>query len=392
MKNVTPDTQIGTTNEDINTTSTIIDTTTDADPFAGMSDEDFLKGDWKNHDEADSKAEAEVPVTDKGVSTGDNVTGTETTEVSTEDETTTTEDGNENIDDKGIDSEDANLLQQSFDIVFKDPIKAAGVELKIENMEEAVRLIQQGADYTRKMQELSKERSTHRAKIGLLEDNGLLNDPEALPRMIEAFKGNPEAILDLVTKYEIDLTKADANNKYEPKIAERTEHELILNDTIDELKANGSFEQVNAAFTGFVSQDEGKSYVEDSQALLTQNPVLLTKISEDMSDGSYEKVQTELALRKVKGTYDYNLPAVVNYGMVHNELFHDTTNETTGKQTASNTGKQEKPKPTTKKPKGVGVTPRGNGTNKVVVTPELLTQAANELAGMSDEEYLKIYG
>jgi len=354
-----------TTTESIGQVHTDIDNNiTDIDPFASMSDEAYLSGNWKTHVQEVSKPNAEVPTTTE-------VADSKSTQQEVSNETE--EDGDKKEDIEDTEDEDAISFQQAFDIVFKNPIKATGVSLKIESMEEAIRLIQQGTDYTRKMQDLSKQK----AKISLLEVNGLLTDPEALPRMIEAFKGDPDAIKDLVAKFDIDVT-AKSVDTYKPKIAERTVSELAFSDTIDTLKSNGTFEAVNDAFEGFVSFDDGKGHSEDSRAILTQNPNLLARLGDDIKDGSYNKVQNELAIRKMKGTYMHELPAIVNYGVTHNEMFQ-------------NSAKQSTPK--VKSPKAVSSTLRGSGNDKPIgVTKELLLDATAKLAGMSDDEYRRIYG
>jgi len=337
---------------------------TDIDPFASMSDEVYLSGNWKTHAQEVNIPNTEVPITKE-------VTDSEITQQEASNETE--EDGDKKEDIEDTEDEDAISFQQAFDIVFKNPIKATGVNLKIDSMEEAVRLIQQGADYTRKMQDLSKQK----AKISLLEVNGLLTDPEALPRMIEAFKGDPDAIRDLVDKFNIDITTKNTDT-YKPKIVEKTMNELALSDTIETLKSSGSFEAVNDAFERFVSFDDGKGHSEDSRVILTQNPSLLTKLGDDIKDGSYTKVQNELAIRKMKGTYMYELPAIVNYGMTHNEMFQNSAKPST---------------PKVKSPKAVSSTLRGSGNDKPIgITRELLLDATAKLAGMSDDEYRRIYG
>ena len=84
------------------------------------------------------------------------------------------------------------------------PFKANGKMITLRSPEEAIQLMQQGANFTKKMQAIAP----HRKLLIMLENNGLL-DESKINYLIDLDKKNPEAIKKLVKDAGIDPKDID---------------------------------------------------------------------------------------------------------------------------------------------------------------------------------------
>ena len=87
---------------------------------------------------------------------------------------------------------------KTFYETLTKPIKAAGREITIKNPEDIIRMVQMGADYTRKMQDLKPDRAT----IRMLKENGI--SKEDLEQLIDIKKGNKVALAKWLKEYDVD--------------------------------------------------------------------------------------------------------------------------------------------------------------------------------------------
>lgn len=124
-----------------------------------------------------------------------------------------------------IDSEDSGETESEEqetsapDIDYKgfyeavmSPIRANGKELQLKSPQEAVKLIQMGANYTQKMQGLAG----YRKKIQMLKNADLLDD-EKLNYLIDLASGNPEAVKKLLKDRKLDPLDLNMDeNNYVP--------------------------------------------------------------------------------------------------------------------------------------------------------------------------------
>lgn len=95
----------------------------------------------------------------------------------TSNEKSTDKDSKQEVDD-ATESQDESPKEEvepdykSFYNTVMAPFKANGKEIKLQNAQEAIQLMQQGANYTRKMQSIAP----YRKLISTLEDNGLITN------------------------------------------------------------------------------------------------------------------------------------------------------------------------------------------------------------------------
>jgi hypothetical protein len=88
------------------------------------------------------------------------------------------------------------------------PFKANGKLIQLKDPSEVIQLMQMGANYTRKLQDIQP----HRKVLLMLENNGLLDEGK-LSFLIDLEKKNPEAIKKLVKDAGIDPMDIDTSSE-----------------------------------------------------------------------------------------------------------------------------------------------------------------------------------
>lgn len=164
------------------------------------------------------------------------------------------------------------------------PFKADGKEFTVKSPEDAIRLMQMGVNYNRKMQELN----ILRAKNKVLEDNGI--DDEKLNVLIDIAKGNKEAIVKLAKDNEIDLLDLDLDEEEADK--------YIANDYSPDLKAiafEDSLKQASSTEAGQLIISDIENYWDDnSKGSLYENPNILDILTEQKNNGIYDTIMNEV--------------------------------------------------------------------------------------------------
>lgn len=184
------------------------------------------------------------------------------------------------------------------------PFKADGKEIQIRTPEEAIRLMQMGVNYSRRMQEMKPLREMD----AMLTAHGL-NDPEKLNELIDLSKGSKEAIQKYLAKHNIDpldldVSKADAhttpNYRSDPK-------DVAFQDAINTtLQANGGKELLG---------DVNRDWDEESKEALRENPSIFGKLLEQKDTGVYEQINKELLHQRTMG-YLADVPFLQAYEQV----------------------------------------------------------------------------
>jgi len=168
--------------------------------------------------------------------------------------------------------------------------KANGRDFKVDNVDDAIALMQMGANYNKKMAGLKPNLKL----MKLLENNGLLSE-EKLSFLIDLDKKNPEAINKLVKDSGIDpldLT-ADKASAYKPGNHTVTDQEMELDATLDELKDSPHYartlEVVSSKWDG------------TSKQTIAAQPQILKVINGHMEMGIYDLVAAEVEREKTFG-------------------------------------------------------------------------------------------
>lgn len=122
---------------------------------------------------------------------------------------------------------------KAFYETMTKPFRANGREVQISNVDDAIRLMQQGANYSKKMEELKPKR----ALIKTLEQHGL-TDKEQLGYLVDLANKDPKAIAKLVKESGIDLYEFDVEqaNEYSPNL--QIQEPTAFEDIVSEITAN----------------------------------------------------------------------------------------------------------------------------------------------------------
>ena len=189
------------------------------------------------------------------------------------------------------------------------PFQANGKTIELRDISEAVQLMQKGANYTRKMQDIAP----HRKVLMMLENNGLLDEGK-LSYLIDLEKKNPDAIKKLIKDAGID--PMDIDTTVEPAYREGnhkvTDEEASFKEALGELNSNpAGKETLNIIHTGW---DQA------SKEVLWKNPEILTMIHQQREGGIYDRIATEVERQRVLGTIAPNTPFLHAYKAVGDKM------------------------------------------------------------------------
>jgi hypothetical protein len=170
------------------------------------------------------------------------------------------------------------------------PFKANGREIQVKSAEDAIALMQMGANYNKKMAALKPNLKI----MKLLENNGLMNE-EKLSFLIDLDKKNPAAINKLVQESGIDPMDLDAEKagEYRPKIHAVDDREIDLDTVLDEIQDTPTY----ARTLDVVSQKWDGA----SKQVIAQTPQLLKVINAHMESGIYDLISKEVESERVFG-------------------------------------------------------------------------------------------
>lgn len=170
------------------------------------------------------------------------------------------------------------------------PFKANGKMIELQSPEEAVALMQMGANYTRKMQSITP----HRKVLMMLENNGLLDEGK-LSYLIDIDKKNPEAIKKLIKDAGIDPFEIDVNTEplYTQGNHTVTDSEANFRTVLDEL---GSTPEGVATL-----QEINGGWDQASKEVLWQQPDLMNVMHEQRENGIYDRIVTEVERQRTLG-------------------------------------------------------------------------------------------
>jgi hypothetical protein len=253
------------------------------------------------------------------------------------------------------------------------PFQANGKTIELRDINEAVQLMQKGANYTRKMQDIAP----HRKVLMMLENNGLLDEGK-LSYLIDLEKKNPEAIKKLIKDAGID--PMDIDTTVEPTYREGnhkvTDEEASFRNVLDDLSSN----------------PEGKATLntvhntwdQASKEILWKNPEYLTLIHQQREGGIYDRIATEVERQRILGTIAPNTPFLHAYKavgdkMVEANAFADLVPKTNPTPVIT---RAAVPKPQ------VANGDKANAAAPTRSTPRKAEAFVNPLS-MSDDEFLK---
>lgn len=170
------------------------------------------------------------------------------------------------------------------------PFKADGRDVKVRTAEDAIRLMQMGVNYNRRMQEMKPLK----AQDAMLKQHGL-DDPQKLSYLIDLSQGKPDAIQKLLKEKGIDPldidTSKDSNYKatnYSPDTKDLDFQEAIQT-TLAAPHGQDLINDVNAMWD------------DSSKEALRDQPQIFNNLLAQMDSGVYEKIKGELEYQRTLG-------------------------------------------------------------------------------------------
>ena len=263
--------------------------------------------------------------------------------------------------------------------------KADGKDLQIRSPEDAVRLMQMGVNYSRRMQEMKPLR----AQNEMLKAVGL-DDPAKLNHMIEVMQGKPDAIQKLLKDKKIDPIDIDTTKEvaYKPANHAIDPKTLAFREAIEStLTQEGGADLI---------KDINSSWDDQSKEALRDQPAIFQNLLDQKKSGVYVRIKKELDYQRTMG-FLTDVPFVQAYHQVGDAM-----------QKAGVFGPNLTPKPKqTQVQSNGGMAPIDTGTRKaaqVAPAPNLSStqqpravpskdgsqSSQPDYWAMSDEDFLKL--
>lgn len=273
--------------------------------------------------------------------------------------------------------EDEVDYKQIYDTLFK-PFKANGKDIQPRTVDDIVSLMQQGANYTKKMQAIAPYKkiveSLNKAKISTEDDINFL---------IDIHNGDSEAIKKLLGKYNVNPIDLDMESiNYIPKNNMVSKNELDFKNTID-----GMDQQSLTKIEHIIMKEWDE---ESKNIVLTNNDALKGLYEEIAVLGRFDEINAEVEREKMLGRYE-NVPYFTAYVdiarkksleadpnkkdnpitkvITKSKVMENKTNQSTDKQIADK--------------KKAAPTKDSSGSVKTKLNP-------NDLLKMSDEDFKKL--
>ena len=256
------------------------------------------------------------------------------------------------------------------------PFKANGKTMQVKSVEEAIQLMQMGANYTRKMQELQP----HRKTLLMLENNGLLDEGK-LSFLIDLDKKNPEAIKKLLQDAKIDPLDVDLEKEstYQEGNHKVSDEEAQFRLVLDELNSNPVGRET--------LQTINSTWDQASKEVLWKQPEVMNTIYQQRENGVYARITAEIDRRRTLGVIQVGVPFLEAYRVVGDELhkagaFNDLF-KPKATAVAPVATRAAMPKPT-------GLDPKAEAAAVHRGSPSKTTSPLEAMQKASDDEFLKM--
>ena len=300
-----------------------------------MSDEDFLQMDpsefeYDQDDNSSDEDANENPDTSEAESEeSDEDASADDSDVTDDDEEEDSEEQNidEDADDDDNEDEDADEDEDDTKLTNKEALdyeaigkqlmgefKANGRMIQPKTAEDAIQLMQMGANYHKKMIGLKPSLKV----LKLLEKNGLM-DPEKLNYLIDLHQNNPEAITQLLKNSDIDPMEIDldAENNYTPQKRSVDDAELLLDQTLESISDSPEYQRTLTVL--------GDDWDNASRQIIADSPAIIATINAHMESGIFDQVAEHVAyersLGKLQGVNDFEAYQQTGDYMDKNKLF-----------------------------------------------------------------------
>jgi hypothetical protein len=206
-------------------------------------------------------------------------------------------------------AEDAPVDYEGFFKQIMTPFKANGKTFEIKTPEEAVRLMQQGAGYGRKLQDMQP----HLKVLRMLEKNNLLDEGK-LSYLIDLNQKKPDAIKKLIKDGGIDPLDLNTDDKvtYTPTNHAVSDKEVVFHQAIAEVQ--------NQPGGHATLQHINQTWDEESKGLLWDEPEIFGVIQGQRENGVYDQILSEIERQKLLGHIKNGTPFLQAYKVAGDHL------------------------------------------------------------------------
>jgi hypothetical protein len=188
------------------------------------------------------------------------------------------------------DPDDGNIdYKQQYERIIS-PFKANGKEVKVGNVEDAIQLMQMGANYNKKMVDMKSSMKY----LKILEKNELL-DENKLAYLIDLDKKNPTAISKLINDSGIDPLDFDTEGvgDYKPKSVAISDKEMELDTVLDDIRESDTYARTIDVIS--------KVWDEPSKNILVDNPSIIKVINDQIGSGIYDQITGVIEQERMLG-------------------------------------------------------------------------------------------
>ena len=344
------------------------------DSISNLSDEDFLNAPDEVLPEENESIETPNEEEENTDDTQENDNLTEQDNSETSEEETNDENEDETVKEEALD------YKATHDRIFQ-PFKANGRDIQIKDVDEAIRLMQMGVGFHRKMSELKPAMGILRT----LEEHNLM-DEDKIKLFIDLNNKNPEAIKHFMKSNEIDPLEIDMDNEvdYKSKVNMVAEKQLVLEDTLDAVKDHSHYSETMSAIN---------KWDEQSHEVLADHPQIIQSIVEQKESGVFDIVMNEVERLKILGELN-GLSQIHSYKVVGDRLLeqgsfdhlfakNDKTPTVKPKETEPKTDKVNNEASRNSRRKAISAK-----VSKSTSTPKVMT--IDDIANLGDEEFMKL--
>ena len=258
------------------------------------------------------------------------------------------------------------------------PIKANGKDITIDSIDDAIKLIQMGANYYKKVEQLKPAQKI----VSMLEKAQLL-DESKLSFAIDLLNKDPAAIQSLVGDMDISDVLDERHNGYTPKDHTVSDIQLNLDNAISDVASTP---------TGHITLKVlGEQWDQASRQIVVSNPSIIGLINQHVADGTFDTVTREVEKRRMLGQIPQGLNDIEAYKFVGDQLYAN------GNATAAHKGQQQvatnaNAKPIVKPSKETVVNKKRAASNTARNSSQSVSQNMDDVFAMSDEEFKAKYG
>lgn len=258
------------------------------------------------------------------------------------------------------------------------PIKANGKDITIDSIDDAIKLIQMGANYYKKVEQLKPAQKI----VSMLEKAQLL-DESKLSFAIDLLNKDPAAIQSLVGDMDISDVLDEKHNGYTPKDHTVSDVQLNLDNAISDVASTP---------TGHITLKVlGEQWDQASRQIVVSNPSIIGLINQHVADGTFDTVTREVEKRRMLGQIPQGLNDIEAYKFVGDQLYANG-NAATAHKGQQKVATNANAKPIVKPSKETVVNKKRAASNTARNSSQSVSQNMDDVFAMSDEEFKAKYG